>query len=648
MQLSALLQPAHAPAAPIYVYMNSGSRTLSQVSRLVPLRAEEVCCHRLAATPTDMSFQPFHGLVGQYLFIGYAAHDYQLSPIYWPEHYCNLTDPSHEIIQHVGLLLHVNSPVQDSIYEIEHGGAVFLQEVNTRFCGASPYRLLCPMWSLDELHGISFHPATFPKGFPPPALPAPSDLLVPLSWQDLDLRSSSSFSNSPYHQPNDFDHEVMTIDPTTTTTTTTTTSADFVHAPVSEDSGQFNAMIALDHHHLRHKKLLKTALATSLWGHPIKLGKMLYAGHLLVGLPVNPFAIHEVDSRWLITTSFLKALHLNTQTYEQLHDVPLTVVDEAGNKTAVGWSYLCERFLDFFIDFTSKLRKVIKGSMTPDAGFASNADHQASKSLHLIDLFNSNNQEMIQEAITHLIETQGFKEVLWSSLFRPIVALTEGQARLADLYPEAIQTLTGFLGKGIVGVLITLIYQAFTLPLPADMKYPRLKSFDMYPIIMFTLDNMYAHPDHFPTFFMVAEKLPYLHYNYEQLRQQGSDPKGNAGCILRFCLFQIQERTLTGLTNIDCTTTPSVLSLTSLTITYLISRQALSIVVWTQGSRHFKSTIDMSNRQSDTFLYHKSCSHVAAPEISNAKVSPFHDNIMQLLYLSVVNIASGPHKVQHQ
>lgn len=112
--------------------------------------------------------------------------------------------------------------------------------------------------------------------------------------------------------------------------------------------------------------------------------------------------------------------------------------------------------------------------MTPDAGFASNADHQASKILHLIDLFNSNNQEMvshsrlydqclrffifqIQEAITHLIETQGFKEVLWSSLFRPIVVLTEGQARLADLYPETIQTLTGFLGKGIVGVLITLV-----------------------------------------------------------------------------------------------------------------------------------------------------------------------------------------------
>lgn len=112
--------------------------------------------------------------------------------------------------------------------------------------------------------------------------------------------------------------------------------------------------------------------------------------------------------------------------------------------------------------------------MTPYTGFASNADHQALKILHLINLFNSHHQEMvrhlrphnrglrlfvlqIQEAITSLITTQGFMEVLWRSLFRPIAMLPGGCARLADLYPEAIQTLTGFLSKGIVGVLITLV-----------------------------------------------------------------------------------------------------------------------------------------------------------------------------------------------
>jgi hypothetical protein len=158
----------------------------------------------------------------------------------------------------------------------------------------------------------------------------------------------------------------MTVDPTTTTTTTTTTSADFGHAPVSEDSSQFNAMVTLDHQHLCRvheelqwrqtfredmfdrcqKKSLKVALATTSWGRPIKLGKMLYAGHLLVGLPVNLFAIHEVDSRWLITTSFLKALHLNLQTYEQIRDVPrgcslpiLSVITNhvISNGTQRGW-----------------------------------------------------------------------------------------------------------------------------------------------------------------------------------------------------------------------------------------------------------------------------------------------------------------------
>ncbi|KAG1890189.1 hypothetical protein F4604DRAFT_1673655 [Suillus subluteus] len=424
------------------------------------------------------------GLIGRYIFIGYAAHDYQLSLIYWPAQYYNLTDPSHEIIKHVGLLSSGNSTRQDSIYQIEHNGAVFLQEINTQLCEASPHGLLCPMWSLDNLHEIPFHPATFPEGFPPPTPLASIDLLLPLLWQDLDLFS--------FQLPIDFDYETITVDPTTT-------SSDVMHTPASEDnSSQSNDMIFADHQPAIHiheelhwrqtfredlfdtcqKKSLKNALVNSPWDGPIRLGKLLYVGHLLVGLPTNPFAIHEADSRWLITTSFLRALHLDLQIYEQLCDEPYEC------------SPLTLNFLDFFIDFTSELRKVVKSGMTSYAGFASNADNQASKILHLIDLFNLGNQEMIQEAITSLINTQGFKEILWRSLFRLIAVLAGGCARLADLYSEAIQTLTGFLGKGIVGVLTTLIYQAFTLPLPLNPNNPRLKSFDIYPIIMIALDDI--------------------------------------------------------------------------------------------------------------------------------------------------------------
>lgn len=56
-----------------------------------------------------------------------------------------------------------------------------------------------------------------------------------------------------------------------------------------------------------------------------------------------------------------------------------------------------------------------------------------------------------------LVTTQAFREVLWAALFRPIVEIVEGNARLADLYPDAVQSWTGYLQKGVVGVLSTLV-----------------------------------------------------------------------------------------------------------------------------------------------------------------------------------------------
>lgn len=171
----------------------------------------------------------------------------------------------------------------------------------------------------------------FADGFPLPAPLTPIDLPLPLSWKDLDLFSASTFSNSPFHQPIEFDYETMTPDPTAT-------SSDVVHTPSEDDNSQSDAMIFADHQpdvhiheelHWRQalredlldacqKKSLKILLPNSPWDSPIKLGKLIYAGYLLVGLPTNPFTIHEVDSRWMITTSFLRALHLDLQMYEQL------------------------------------------------------------------------------------------------------------------------------------------------------------------------------------------------------------------------------------------------------------------------------------------------------------------------------------------
>jgi hypothetical protein len=56
-----------------------------------------------------------------------------------------------------------------------------------------------------------------------------------------------------------------------------------------------------------------------------------------------------------------------------------------------------------------------------------------------------------------LVTTQAFREVLWAALFRPIAELIEGKIRLVDLYPDAVQSWTGYLQKGVVGALNTLV-----------------------------------------------------------------------------------------------------------------------------------------------------------------------------------------------
>jgi hypothetical protein len=76
----------------------------------------------------------------------------------------------------------------------------------------------------------------------------------------------------------------------------------------------------------------------------------------------------------------------------------------------------------------------------------------------------------VQQAICDLIKTQAFKEVLWAALLRPIAELAEGNARLADLYPDAIQTWMGYLRKGIVGVLITLVSFFFFSGYPSSYE----------------------------------------------------------------------------------------------------------------------------------------------------------------------------------
>ncbi|KAG1735858.1 hypothetical protein EDD22DRAFT_852324 [Suillus occidentalis] len=481
--------PAAPEISPIYTYV----QTIGQVLRLLPI-------------------SPLHGLSGQFVFMGYVGHAHQLSPIYWPEEHLALARPPHNILLHVGFLLVVNDDTRFSIYEIELGGSAFLHDYGTDFCAPNLHGGISPIWLLDQLTGVRFTPATYPHGFPPPAPLISVD--VP-AWE-------TSFSQSPsqpvitqtmLHQSLDFGYEPTLIE--------LTSVFDHLSAPtlpdddISENTGLISPQSFGDaqppHPDLpwRHttrgdpldktqKLVLKGMLAASQWGRSIKLAKHLFIGHFLVGTFDNPFFVPAAILRQSITTSFIRALRFNQKTYEQLSSDPLTIVNDDGSETVVGWSYLRNRFLDFYIDMTSKLRKVTRGSTSPLAGFANSEDQKLKKILDLIVALNSTDRRQVHKAICSLIDTQAFKEVLWAGLLQPIAELTEGNARLADLHPDAIQTWTGCLRKGI----------AFTLQIPSDAT--NLKAPELHPRIMAALDEMYMNPDLFPAFFQVVRELPSL------------------------------------------------------------------------------------------------------------------------------------------
>lgn len=190
---------------------------------------------------------------------------------------------------------------------------------------------------LERLNGIAFNPAQFPNGFLPPIPPIPVGFPAQglVSWDALDpfIQQSLSFSDMLLPLCMDFDND-RTVD-----LTVASTVDDMFESDLDDDSFLSNAIIAdeanVPHEELHwrltlmddsldchQKKLLKVALVTSPWGRPIKLARYLYVGHILVGMPVNPFSMREPDCRRLITTSFLRALHLDLKTYEELREIP--------------------------------------------------------------------------------------------------------------------------------------------------------------------------------------------------------------------------------------------------------------------------------------------------------------------------------------
>ncbi|KAG1783335.1 hypothetical protein EV702DRAFT_1191760 [Suillus placidus] len=458
---------------PLYTYVQA----VNQVMRLLPIRDEE----------------PFHGLSGQFLFVGYVGHANQLSPIYWPEEYLGLTHPPHEIIRHVGFLLAAHDNTRSSIYKIENGGSTFLNDCKTDYCAPNSHGGISPIWS--------------PVFSSPEQHTLMDTLLLPFLYPSifrLGRRHSLRryFGYEPKYEPmmmeltSIFDYlPVPTLPDDNPELTSIKTQSSSEVAPPHPDL-PWRRTARSDPLDKGQKLLLRGMLAASPWGRSIKLAKYLFIGHLLVGAPTNPFLFPKAVSRQLITTSFLGALRYYQKTYEELSSELPTIVNDDGSQTVLGWSYLRNRFVDFYIDITSEIRKVMQGSTSPLVGFAVNEEMKMQKILALINALNSGDQQLVQNAICDLIQTQAFKEALWVALL------------LAYLYPDAIQTWTGYLQKGVIGILTTLMYQAFTLQIPSDST--NLKAPELHPRIMAALDDMYDYPDRFASFFQVARELPSL------------------------------------------------------------------------------------------------------------------------------------------
>lgn len=167
---------------------------------------------------------------------------------------------------------------------------------------------------LQKTHNILFHEATFPLGFPPPA--PPPVITFELLPQLLCLAAVTS----PYLSLDD-DYESTGRGVTASLYGATTVKEEDIVLPSALDDYQFTGQVPSFHPELSwametrldtldksQKDSLKVSLTNSAWSKPFQLGKCLYSGHLLVGIPENQFNMHHAFSRQLITTCFIRAV----------------------------------------------------------------------------------------------------------------------------------------------------------------------------------------------------------------------------------------------------------------------------------------------------------------------------------------------------
>lgn len=455
------------------------------------------------------------------------------------------------------------------------------------------YRSRCHITSSDSLHHTTSIARTakrdsiqFPNGFLPP-VPLIS-IGIP-TWDAFDpfTQQSLSFSDMLLTLSMDFDND-CTVD----LTVTSTADDMFESALDNNDSSLFSNMITTDGADLPHeelhwklmlrddsldwnqKKSLKLTLLTSPWGHPIKLAKYLYVGHILIGTPTNPFSMREAECRHLITTSLLKALHLDLKTYKEIHEIPcecpslttevinlqwsVTVVNSLRSETRIYWSQLrtrvsfsCSTTLTYYWSFRAVLRSPHRFYFRAEencegwdnsrcwiwgqhraGGWNKTSHHwfdelwwrKYGKRLHIAQLFFWHFHPLDSRSY---LQAYSHSRVLGNPLGCIIQThcwLSSKPSTIGGSLPQSHPNLDGLSRKGYHGhtcysckfssriclIINDFSYQMYQSFIPSHTEKTNLKTLELYPRIMAALDVMYAHPHRFDTFFDAVLKLPHI------------------------------------------------------------------------------------------------------------------------------------------
>ncbi|KAG2740239.1 hypothetical protein P692DRAFT_20881067 [Suillus brevipes Sb2] len=509
---------------------------------------------------------PFTGFSHQsFVVVGYIADYHEVTPIY-ADVTLKEAKPWLNVVKSIGTLVFPDGMgrIEDThpLFETNAAGGALVRAVKTEFCRSNELGFPCPMWSLSHLlnASIQFNSPQYPDGFPPPVnyhihenpvalYDAPSAISLTEGPVTNSL-DTAPVENMQLISCQDMDYEHTSLHSQDTQSGFLSFALDLGHAgwPVTSNvsiSGYGDQVIPDDDNELLdinssgpdHRDLdmypeLAWRDSTDLWGNlsaddrrkiyrkmpstiwfqRMRLTKALLLGSLWAGLHGNPFKISAVETRRLITMSFLTSLCIDGKTYAQVIDQPLTW----RNGRSIGWPTMRTTMLQAFDNGKAELRKILKAAMTHITNFCRESqDHKRETILAFVKRFNGDIQEL-QKVICEITRTQAFKELAWAALFIPVDDLISEHdtVRIADLFVEDIRTTSGCLAPDTVCNLMTLLYQSMLLILVEFDGKSSISGFKthvaMNGVIMFALHAMYDDPICFADFTRAIKELLFI------------------------------------------------------------------------------------------------------------------------------------------